>query len=193
MMRRRRQDAAAALAQSPRVLSRGVAGVLGVDPGLDRTGYAVVSIEAGRIVDAGVIRSTPQRPLAERLGEIEAGIEEVLSEHPVGLLVVEDLFAHYRHPRTAILMGHARGVILLAAARRGIDVLNVSATMIKKLLTGNGHASKAQMQRAIMATFGLSSRPEPADVADALAAASYAVFAGRSLPSRAARGAVGGA
>jgi crossover junction endodeoxyribonuclease RuvC len=153
--------------------------ILGVDPGLDRTGYAVVSPPDSKIVDAGVIRSTPRRPLPQRLSEIEAGIEEVLSEHAVGLLVVEDLFAHYHHPRTAILMGHARGVVLLAAARRGIDVLNVSATMIKKMLTGNGHASKVQVQRAIMATFGLSSRPEPPDVADALAAASYAVFTQR--------------
>jgi hypothetical protein len=72
-------------------------------------------------------------------------------------------------------MGHARGVVLLAAAERGIEVLNVEATKIKKALTGNGHASKLQVQRAIMATFGLAVMPEPPDVADALATAFYAI------------------
>lgn len=149
--------------------------ILGVDPGLDCTGYAVVEADSGRLFEAGLIRSTTKGSLAQRLGEIEGGMEEILSEHDVDLLVVEDLFAHYKHPRTAILMGHARGVILLAAARHGADVLSVSATKIKKALTGNGHASKLQMQRAIMATFGLEAPPEPADVADALAGAFYAV------------------
>lgn len=149
--------------------------VLGIDPGLDRTGYAVVDADAGRLIDAGLIRSTVCAPLAMRVAEIDAGIEEVFSEHTVSQMVIEDLFAHYRHPRTAILMGHARGVILLAAARRGVTVSSVSATRIKKTLTGNGHAGKLQMQRAIMAAFGLGGLPEPPDVADALAAAYYAV------------------
>ncbi len=149
--------------------------ILGIDPGLDCTGYAVVGADDAQLYDAGVIRSTTKAVLPTRLCEIEAGVEDVLTEHVVELLVVEDLFAHYKHPRTAILMGHARGVILLAAARHGIDVLNASATKIKKALTGNGHASKRQVQAAIMSTFGLSIAPEPADVADAMAGAFYAV------------------
>lgn len=148
--------------------------VLGIDPGLNRTGYAVIELPGAYVRDAGFIRSTASRPLAERLNEIAVGVEEILAETDVRLLVVEDLFAHYRHPRTAILMGHARGVVLSAAARRGVDVLSVSATKIKKALTGNGHASKLQMQRAVMATLGLSKLPEPSDVADALAIACYA-------------------
>jgi crossover junction endodeoxyribonuclease RuvC len=134
-----------------------------------------------------LIRSATGTPLAERLHEIDGGVEEVLDEHQVDLLVIEDLFAHYRHPRTAILMGHARGVVLLAAARHGIEVLSVTATAIKKALTGNGHASKLQVQRAIMATFGLQVVPEPPDVADALATAFYAISVrygeGRRAPS----------
>ncbi len=157
--------------------------VLGVDPGLLRTGYAVVRLGKGELVDAGVIRSSPRAPLAVRLRELEEGLEEVLAEHHVELFVVEDLFAHYKHPRTAILMGHARGVALLAAARRNLEVRSVSATKIKKALTGNGHASKLQVQRAIMATFGLSKAPDPPDVADALAAAFFAVSAGRRQDS----------
>lgn len=170
---------------SPRACSAGNDGpstksnswVMGVDPGLERTGYAVVEVPSGRLVDAGVIRTSPRSSLPRRLGEIDEGIEEVLTEHPVDHLIVEDLFAHYKHPRTAILMGHARGVILCAAERHHLDVLSISATKIKKALTGNGHAGKGQMQRAIMACYGLPRLPEPPDVADALAAAFYAVAA----------------
>lgn len=145
--------------------------VLGIDPGLERTGYAVLAAPAHRILEAGVIRSSPKDALAVRLAELTVGIEEVLAEHAVDLVAVEDLFAHYKHPRTAILMGHARGVVLLAAARRQIEVVNLLPTRVKKALTGNGHAGKAQMQRAISATLQLGSLPEPPDVADALAIA----------------------
>ncbi len=145
--------------------------VLGIDPGLNRTGYAVIDLPDRRVRDAGIVCSTEKRSLAERLREIDEGIADVLAEHTVDLVAVEDLFAHYKHPRTAILMGHARGVILLAAARRGVEVVSVSATAVKKSLTGNGHAGKSQVQRAIVATLGLSQCPEPPDVADALAVA----------------------
>lgn len=148
---------------------------LGVDPGLNCTGYAVLAASPGsfapRVVDAGVIRTAADRPLAERLAEIDAGIREILAEHAVCLVAVEELYAHYKHPRTAILMGHARGAILLAAARCGLSVASLPATAVKKTLTGNGHASKIQMQRAIASTFRLRRLPEPADIADAMAIA----------------------
>ena len=145
--------------------------VLGIDPGLNRTGYAVIDLPDRRVRDAGIVCSSVKLSLAERLREIDEGIADVLSDHTVDLVAVEDLFAHYKHPRTAILMGHARGVIFLAAARLGIEVVSVSATAVKKSLTGNGHAGKSQVQRAIVATLGLSQCPEPPDVADALAVA----------------------
>ncbi len=156
--------------ESPRIVR-----VAGIDPGLERTGYAVIETPQHRIADAGIVTSTTSKPLSDRLHEISEGIEEVFVEHDIHLLVVEDLFAHYKHPRTAILMGHARGVLLLAAARRHVEVVSVAATKIKKALTGNGHATKTQMQRAVMATLGLDKIPEPADVADALAIAAYGV------------------
>jgi crossover junction endodeoxyribonuclease RuvC len=84
---------------------------------------------------------------------------------------VEKLYAHYAHPMTAILMGHARGVILLCAARRGIELVELPANRIKKSLTGHGHASKAQMQRSVQQLFKLKELPEPPDVADAIAIA----------------------
>jgi len=135
------------------------------------------------VLDAGIIRSNAKHPLPRRLAELAAGLDEVLDEHDVWLIAVEDLYAHYKHPRTAILMGHARGVVLLAAARRGLEVLSLPATRIKKTLTGNGHAGKAQMQRAIAATFRLKKVPEPADVADALAVAWCAGMLVRSGPA----------
>ncbi len=145
--------------------------ILGIDPGLDRTGYAVIETNPLRAMDAGVVRSEASMGLPRRLREIELGLSEILDEHDVDLVAVEELYAHYKHPRTAILMGHARGVILLVAARAGVDVISLQATRIKKTLTGNGHASKRQMQEAIAHVLGLSEPPEPADVADALAIA----------------------
>jgi len=144
--------------------------ILGIDPGLERTGYAVLE-RSDTVRDAGLIRSNSRASLASRLGEIAASLDEVMDEWRPQLVAVEELFAHYKHPRTAILMGHVRGVVLLAAARRGIGVLGLPSTHIKKALTGNGHAGKAQVQRAIQATLNLNRLPQQADVADALAIA----------------------
>ncbi len=98
-------------------------------------------------------------------------VHDVFAEHRPDAIAVEKLYSHYAHPVTAILMGHARGVILGAAAQAHIDVTDISATRIKRLLTGNGHASKAQVQAAVVHVLGLSKTPEPPDVADAIAIA----------------------
>jgi len=147
--------------------------VCGIDPGLRVTGYGVIEVNSSavRVVEAGVVRSAADAALGSRLIKIQEGIEEVLVEHEPEAMAVEALYSHYRHPRTAIMMGHARGVILAAAADRGVEVVSVSATAVKKSLTGNGRASKVQMQRAIMTSLGLARPPDPPDVADALAVA----------------------
>ena len=88
-----------------------------------------------------------------------------------GEVAVEQLYSHYEHPQTAILMGHARGVIFLAAGQRGLPVISYAATRIKKTITGNGRASKEQVQRTVQRELGLPQLPEPPDVADALAVA----------------------
>jgi crossover junction endodeoxyribonuclease RuvC len=147
--------------------------VLGVDPGLNTTGYGVLEIVGGavRLCEAGVIRGGSHRSLTRRLAEIYQGLEEVIeSVHPA-VMALEELYSHYARPRTAILMGHARGVICLAAARRGIEVASYSATQVKRILTGSGRASKGQVQRAIQFELRLAELPEPPDVADALAIA----------------------
>jgi crossover junction endodeoxyribonuclease RuvC len=150
--------------------------ILGVDPGLQVTGYAVLeSAPHGPVVcEAGVIRSTEGREstdMAPRLASLYNGIVEVMDQFRPEVMVVEQLYAHYEHPRTAILMAHARGVIFLAAAQRGVPVVSYNATRIKKTITGHGRASKEQVQRTVERELNLAQRPDPPDVADALAAA----------------------
>jgi len=147
--------------------------ILGIDPGLRLTGYGVIDFKPGHpaLVDGGVIRLTIKTSLADRLVELETELEAVLKEHKPDVCAVEQLYAHYAHPRTAIMMGHARGVILLAARKRGIQLEQFPANRVKQAVTGNGHASKVQMQRAIQMQWKLPAPPEPPDVADALAVA----------------------
>ena len=148
--------------------------VLGVDPGLNVTGYAVVepSPRGPYVLEAGVIRPHGRRAtLGQRLAAIYQGIMEVLEQHTPGSFAIEQLHSHVQHPRTAILMAHARGAIVLAASQRGIPVVSYAATRIKKTLTGSGRAPKEQIQHAIKTELGLDQIPEPHDVADACAVA----------------------
>ena len=147
--------------------------ILGIDPGLQVCGYAVVDANAGdeKLIEAGVIQTDESAGLAHRLDQIADDTRSLLENFGPDVVAVEELYSHYAHPKTAILMGHARGVILQRAAMAGAEVKNFAATRIKKSLTGNGRASKGQMQRAIQSTLGLSQLPEPADVADAIAVA----------------------
>jgi crossover junction endodeoxyribonuclease RuvC len=148
--------------------------VVGIDPGLNVTGYAVVepAPRGAFVVEAGVIRPAPGcKDLGDRLAWIHRGLIEVLDAFPAVAVALEQVHSHVKHPRTAILMAHARGVIILAAAQRGTPVFGYAATRIKKTLTGNGRAPKGQIQHAIMAELGLDRLPEPHDVADACAVA----------------------
>jgi crossover junction endodeoxyribonuclease RuvC len=150
--------------------------VLGVDPGLQITGYGVIEPGAHNLVvcEAGIIRSnegSAAADMAERLRSLYDGLLGVIDQFQPRAVAVEQLYAHYQHPRTAILMGHARGVIFLAAAQRDLPVVSYNATRIKKTITGSGRASKDQVQRAIQRELGLAKVPQPPDVADALAVA----------------------
>jgi crossover junction endodeoxyribonuclease RuvC len=148
--------------------------VLGIDPGLNVTGYAVV--EPGRsgtrIVEAGVIRpGKAGSTLAVRLDLLHRGIVEIIRAFEPKALALEQVHSHARFPRTALLMAHARGVIVLAAAQNGVAVHGYAPARIKKSLTGSGRAGKEAMQRAIRVELGLDRDPEPHDVADACAVA----------------------
>jgi crossover junction endodeoxyribonuclease RuvC len=124
-----------------------------------------------RVVEAGAVKLDAKRPLAERLLELHDCLEELIRTHRPTTLACEQLYSHYKHPRTAILMAHARGIVLAQAARCGLAIVPVPATQAKKLLTGSGRATKTQIQRAVAQTLGLPRLPEPHDVADALAIA----------------------
>ena len=147
--------------------------IIGLDPGLALTGYGVVAITGLKVklVEAGVIRIVRSKTLERRLAELHEGISEVLHQYAVESVAIEQLYSHYERPRTAILMGHARGVLCLAAAQQGLNVYSYKPTAVKKSLTGNGRASKQQMQLAVQHQLGLKKPPEPPDVADALAVA----------------------
>ncbi|MBB3209003.1 crossover junction endodeoxyribonuclease RuvC [Rhodopirellula rubra] len=147
--------------------------ILGIDPGLNTTGYAVIRRDGGSLllIEAGVIRSRARDPLGARLKELSDGVREVIAAHPIDAMALEQLFSHYERPRTAILMGHARGVICLAAGEAGLPIANYEPTRVKKVITGNGRASKTQMQQAVKLQLGLEKVPEPNDVADAMAIA----------------------
>ena len=147
--------------------------VLGIDPGLQVCGYACVEAEraAERLIEAGVIRTEADDVLEQRLNRMAQDTESLLEDFNPEIVAVEELYSHYAHPKTAILMGHARGVILQKCAEAGVEVRSFSATRIKKSITGNGRASKEQVQRTIQTILCLPELPEPNDVADAIAAA----------------------
>lgn len=147
--------------------------VLGVDPGLNRTGYAILERTArGPVLrEGGVIRSTAERTLADRVREIGEGIREVIADYQPTVLAIEQVFSSVQFPRTAILMAHARGSILFAAAVAGLTVVDYAPREIKRLLTGSGKASKEQVQLAIQTELRLDRILEPNDVADAFAVA----------------------
>lgn len=148
--------------------------VLGIDPGINTTGYGVIEISDRTVIllEGGVIRTeVADHPLEERLSCLYDGIIEVLIQFKPEAMALEALYSHYEHPITAVVMGHARGVICLAAARSGVPVFSYASTQIKSSLAGSGRASKEQMQRAIQTRLKLRETPEPHDVADALAVA----------------------
>ena len=160
--------------------------ICGVDPGLRITGYAVLEMAGGAaaIIDAGTIRTDEHLDLSRRLQQVYSDLSELFIETQPEIVAVEEVYSHYRHPRTAVIMGHARGAILLAAACRDIPVSEYAATQIKRRLTGRGRASKSQMQQAVKVRLGLCELPEPHDVADALAIALCEVSAQREKTAR---------
>jgi len=146
--------------------------VVGFDPGLNVTGYGVIECGPGsvRLVEAGTVRSRGDT-LEERLGTIHRGVREVLLALEPTAMALEQVFAHARFPKAAILLGHARGVICLAGAQAGLAVHHYLPNRVKNAVCGSGHAGKEQMQAAVQRELALVVRPEPADAADALAVA----------------------
>src|SRR5208282_5100706 len=125
--------------------------ILGIDPGLITTGYGVVDIKSGtvKILEAGTIEPNVKDPFAIRLQKVHLHITTILQAHHPDVVVLEKLYAHYKHPATASVLGHVRGVICLAVAQEKIELVEQSVKRIRKALTGNGNATKIQMQEFV--------------------------------------------
>ena len=158
--------------------------VLGIDPGLVITGYGCLDLDDGalepRLVEGGAIKLTASRSMNYRLKQLSDDLNTVLDDLKPDLMVVETLFSHVRQVKTAIIMGHARGVVLLAGQTHGLAFDELTAPAVKKAIAGNGRATKAQIQRAVADQLGLP-EPSPPDVADALA---IALCAARRLSTK---------
>jgi crossover junction endodeoxyribonuclease RuvC len=166
--------------------------VLGIDPGTAITGYGVVCTDpdsglaksahgaarqngivqksAPRLVECGVIRTSSRAELASRLQDIFEGVTELIERHHPDALAVEDVF-FARNVRTTVVLGHARGVVLLAGARAGVTIHEYAPALIKKTVVGRGGATKEQVQFMVARLLRLKSAPQPADAADGVACA----------------------
>ncbi len=171
--------------------------VLGVDPGTEVTGYGVVADGEDRgpaLIECGAIRPSRRRPLAERLKEIFEGVTAVIDRQRPDVLCVEGVF-HGRNVRTTVVMGHARGAVLLAAATRGIPVAEYPPAQVKNAVVGSGRADKNQVAFMVQKHLSLSAPPAPADAADGVALALCHLFQvghdRRPGASRSRRGGVG--
>ena len=147
--------------------------ILGIDPGLRVTGYGVIEYASGRtrMIEAGVVAPAVSQPLESRLRDLHAGIAKVVSSTQPDVIVIEELYSTYRNPLTALMMGHARGVLCLAGAQAGIPVATLAHSRVKRALVGSGAGRKEQVNRMVAQLLGFGGKLEPDDVSDALALA----------------------
>jgi crossover junction endodeoxyribonuclease RuvC len=146
--------------------------VLGLDPGTATTGYGVVELAASatRLVECGVVRTSSASPLERRLAEIYEAVTDIIARHRPDAIAVESVFVS-RNPRSALVLGHARGAALLAAAKAGIPVSEYAPAMVKKTVVGAGAATKTQVQKMTARLLRLAAPPTPNDAADGVAIA----------------------
>ena len=147
--------------------------VLGIDPGLTRCGYAVLQVQGNTdvsLTSLGVLRTKPEDELPARLAEIAQEVEALLDQYQPTAVAVEHIFFQ-SNVRTAMSVGQVSGLVLSAAARRGIEVVQYSPNQVKLAITGWGGADKAQVQKMVKQRLKLNTIPKPADAADAAAIA----------------------
>ena len=146
--------------------------IFGIDPGSDRTGYGCIDTAGSRhrLVICGAISAPPRATFPDRLLAIHSGLAALLDRHRPDCVVVENIF-HARNVRSALKLGHARGVALLAASEAGLPVFEYAPAEIKRAVVGYGRAEKHQIQQMIKLLLGLAAVPSPHDAADALAVA----------------------
>lgn len=158
--------------------------ILGIDPALRVTGYGAVSCTRQRVtlLEAGIIAPRTDRSLERRLHDLHAAVTSVIEQTSPDVVVIEELYTTYKNPVTAILMGHARGVMCLASAAAGLPVHTIGHSHVKRALTGSGSAKKDQVNAMVTQLLRLKAPPKPNDVSDALALA-LAFHALNSAPS----------
>ncbi|MFZ5640040.1 MAG: crossover junction endodeoxyribonuclease RuvC [Bacillota bacterium] len=146
--------------------------VLGIDPGTAITGYGLIEARGNKlkVVDYACIRTPANMPLAHRLQVIHGGVSDLVRQYNPAHLAIEELFFN-KNTRTALSVGHARGVIMLAAANAGLEVFEYTPLQVKQAVVGYGRADKAQIQFMVKTLLCLAEIPKPDDVADALAIA----------------------
>jgi len=156
--------------------------ILGVDPGSLRTGYGAVATDGRRhhLVEKGAITTASRLPLAERLKRIHAGVAHVIERLQPDVLAVEDVF-HAANTRTALVLGHVRGVVLLAGAEAGLLVHEFPPATVKQQVTGSGRADKRQVAFMVERMLHLESAGSPGDATDALAVALCLACVGPSV------------
>ena len=149
--------------------------VLGIDPGTATTGFGLIEGPPGAggaiaLVDYGVIRTAAATPMPERLRDLHAGLSDLVREHRPDAMAVEELFFS-SNATTAMTVGQARGVILLAGAQAGVPIYEYKPLQVKQALTGYGGADKRQVQDMLRLILELDRIPRPDDAADAIAIA----------------------
>jgi crossover junction endodeoxyribonuclease RuvC len=146
--------------------------ILGIDPGTAALGYGIVERNGGRLraIDYGCLETSPDLPMPERLLAIHALVSDLVELHQPAIVAVERLFFS-KNAQTAMAVGQARGVVLLAAAQHGRPVREATPNEVKSAIAGYGAADKEQVQRMVQLVLGMSERPRPDDAADALAIA----------------------
>ena len=154
--------------------------ILGVDPGLGTTGYGAISADGRsfRLIEGGIVATRRKDSLEKKLLTLRRGFGEVIQKCRPEVVILEDLYSHTQHPRTAILMGHARGVLLSVCSEKQLPVVHFPAKRVKKAITGNGNATKTQVQEMVTMLLRLKQTSCPVDVFDALALAMSYIYLG---------------
>lgn len=147
--------------------------ILGIDPALKITGYGFIESEQGqiRLLGTGIIQPKPREEIAQRILKIYSILQDLVKQYQPDVFVLEKLYAHYRHPTTASILGHVRGVVCLLCAQQKIPLAEHSAKRIRKALTGNGNASKEQTLRVVARRLNIDEKKLTLDSSDALALA----------------------
>jgi crossover junction endodeoxyribonuclease RuvC len=146
--------------------------IMGIDPGFAITGYGIVKYEGNKfsVIDHGAVITESSMALSERLLILYNGLEEIINRYKPSAVAVEELFFN-KNIKTALNVGHGRGIALLAAAKLGVEVFEYTPLQVKQAVVGYGRAEKAQMQQMVKVILNLQAVPKPDDVADALAVA----------------------